>query len=76
MPKEEFQRFGWEDEQGNQLAFPNEKTIGQGASTTVWAAVAPELEEKGGLYLDDNSISVKKNSPEEIRSNYTGRKKL
>jgi hypothetical protein len=33
------------------------KTIEQGASTTVWAAVAPELEGKGGLYLENCEIS-------------------
>lgn len=27
----------------------------QGASTTVWAAVAKELEGKGGLYLDETA---------------------
>jgi hypothetical protein len=29
------------------------KTLEQGASTTVWAAVAPELEGVGGKYLED-----------------------
>lgn len=29
------------------------KSPGQGAATTVWAAVAKELESKGGIYLDD-----------------------
>ena len=33
------------------------KTIEQGASTTVWAALAPELEGKGGLYLENCEIS-------------------
>jgi NAD(P)-dependent dehydrogenase (short-subunit alcohol dehydrogenase family) len=32
------------------------KTIPQGASTQVWAAVAPEFENQGGLYLNDNQI--------------------
>ena len=38
-------------------ANPHFKTIEQGASTTVWAAVAPELEGKGGLYLENCEIS-------------------
>lgn len=29
------------------------KSIAQGAATTVWAAVAPELDGRGGLYLED-----------------------
>ena len=34
------------------------KTQGQGAATTVWAAVAKEWEGRGGKYLEDVSISV------------------
>ena len=33
------------------------KTIPQGAATSVWAAVSPELEGKGGLYLEDCAIA-------------------
>jgi hypothetical protein len=73
MPKEELQHYGWEDENGKQNTIPNEKTVEQGASTTIWAAVTPELENTGGLYLDDNSIPPKKNSMEEIKSNYSGK---
>lgn len=36
---------------------PHFKTVEQGASTSVWAAVAPELEGKGGLYLENCAIS-------------------
>jgi hypothetical protein len=51
---------------------PNEKTVPQGASTSVWAAVAPELENKGGLYLNDNSIAIKRASREEIFTQFSG----
>lgn len=34
------------------------KTISQGASTQTWAATAPELNGMGGVFLEDNSISV------------------
>ncbi|MEH6548718.1 MAG: SDR family NAD(P)-dependent oxidoreductase [Pseudomonadales bacterium] len=34
------------------------KTPAQGAATEVWAATAPELEGKGGLYLEDCTIGV------------------
>jgi NAD(P)-dependent dehydrogenase (short-subunit alcohol dehydrogenase family) len=44
-------RARYYDEAGNLL--PSFKTPEQGASTTVWACVAPELEGIGGLYLED-----------------------
>lgn len=47
------------------------KTIEQGASTTIWAAVAPELENKGGLYLEDCAIA-KQSTAEKIQSEYEG----
>ncbi|KAL4914778.1 hypothetical protein BDW62DRAFT_219856 [Aspergillus aurantiobrunneus] len=34
-----------------------EKNVEQGAATQVWAAVAKELEGKGGLYLDDVQVA-------------------
>ena len=33
------------------------KTIPQGAATTVWAATAPELDSKGGHYLEDCGVA-------------------
>ncbi|MFL5666187.1 MAG: SDR family NAD(P)-dependent oxidoreductase [Ktedonobacteraceae bacterium] len=47
----EERRARYYDEVGNLL--PSFKTPEQGASTTVWASVAPELEGIGGLYLED-----------------------
>ena len=51
LPREEMVAFGWIDEAGkiNELF----KTPEQGASTSVWAAVGPELEGVGGLYLEN-----------------------
>lgn len=37
---------------------PNFKTAEQGAATSVWAAVAPELDGIGGLFLDNCAISI------------------
>ncbi|RAK65400.1 oxidoreductase [Phenylobacterium kunshanense] len=50
LTDEEMRAFGWIDEQGR----VNErfKTPEQGAATSVWAALAPELEGVGGLYLE------------------------
>jgi NAD(P)-dependent dehydrogenase (short-subunit alcohol dehydrogenase family) len=42
---------------GAQMAPQMRKTIPQGAATSVWAATAPELDGKGGLYLQDCDIA-------------------
>jgi NAD(P)-dependent dehydrogenase (short-subunit alcohol dehydrogenase family) len=54
---EEWIKFGIFNEQGNYDADLLWKSAGQGAATSVWAATAPELEGKGGLYLEDIYIS-------------------
>ena len=64
--------MGWFDEQGNLKPNPLYKSAEQGASTSVWAAVSDELENKGGLYFDDNKISQQKGSREEIMKTFTG----
>jgi NAD(P)-dependent dehydrogenase (short-subunit alcohol dehydrogenase family) len=53
---DEQQAMGWFDAEGN----VNElfKTVSQGASTSLWAAVGPELSGVGGLYLEDCNESV------------------
>jgi hypothetical protein len=43
--------MGWMDANGNLTT--GFKTPEQGASTSVWAAVSPELEGFGGVYLED-----------------------
>ncbi|GAA5438826.1 hypothetical protein Dcae01_00319 [Deinococcus caeni] len=51
LPEGEAQRRGWIDENG--VPNPAFKTPAQGASTSVWAATAPELDGVGGLFLED-----------------------
>ena len=51
LPREEMIAFGWMDETGK--INDRFKTTEQGASTSVWAALAPELEGVGGLYLEN-----------------------
>lgn len=51
MSEEEMRGLGWIDDKGN--VNPGFKTIEQGASTSVWAATAKELDGVGGLYLED-----------------------
>jgi NAD(P)-dependent dehydrogenase (short-subunit alcohol dehydrogenase family) len=51
LSQEEMRAFGWIDEQGR--VNDRFKTPEQGAATSVWAALAPELEGVGGLYLEN-----------------------
>jgi NAD(P)-dependent dehydrogenase (short-subunit alcohol dehydrogenase family) len=52
MSQEEIVTRGWD------VAVPRGwKTLEQGAATTIWAAVAPELDGVGGKYLDDCAIA-------------------
>lgn len=51
LPREEMVAMGWMDEAGT--VRDGFKSVQQGASTSVWAAIAPELEGVGGLYLED-----------------------
>jgi len=51
LPKAEMVGYGWIDEAG--VPNPRMKSPEQGAATSVWAAVGPELEAIGGLYLED-----------------------
>lgn len=46
------------------------KTIEQGASTTVWAAVAPELDGVGGKYLEDCQLSRPSTKEEIIKETF------
>lgn len=54
MPTEELVARGWVDAEGH----PNPlfKTAAEGAATGLWAATAPELRERGGVYCEDSSI--------------------
>jgi len=51
LPQEEMIAFGWTDETGK--VNDRFKSTEQGAATSVWAAVSPELEGVGGLYLEN-----------------------
>ena len=56
--------MGIMDKDGN-IVF-KAKSVEQGAATSVWAAVASELEGKGPLYLEDCSISELRSSVEDF----------
>ncbi|MGI5175600.1 SDR family NAD(P)-dependent oxidoreductase [Dactylosporangium sp. CA-152071] len=53
---EEQVELGWIDEQGRPLQ--DFKTTGQGAATSVYAAVSPDLAERGGQYLEDCAVAA------------------
>ncbi len=55
MSNEEKVALGWIDEYGTPN--PRFKSTEQGAATSIWAAVAPELEGQGGHYLEDCAIA-------------------
>jgi NAD(P)-dependent dehydrogenase (short-subunit alcohol dehydrogenase family) len=69
MTREEQIKRGWIDENGK----VNEqfKSIEQGASTSIWAAVDSELEGVGGAYLEDCQIA-KLSTPAVIFKEYVG----
>jgi NAD(P)-dependent dehydrogenase (short-subunit alcohol dehydrogenase family) len=51
LAREEMDAMGWLDADGKpRVGF---KSPAQGAATSVWAATAPELEGRGGRYLED-----------------------
>lgn len=50
-------------EAGTGQGMPAFKSVEQGAATSVWAAVAPELAEVGGAYLADAEIRVDEARP-------------
>ncbi len=62
--REEFLARGWIDADGNDLR-TDWKTPQQGAATTIWAAVAPELHGVGGLYLEDCAIATPLTDPDQ-----------
>ena len=51
LPMEEMRAMGWFKEDDTPI--DRFKNTQQGASTSVWAATAPELKGQGGLYLED-----------------------
>ena len=57
LPKAEMVERGWIDEDGKPLNPAGFKTPEQGAATQVWAATSPQLDGKGGVYLEDCDIA-------------------
>ena len=56
LPHEEMNAMGWLKPDGTPLDIF--KSPAQGASTSIWAATAPELAGHGGLYLEDCGVAI------------------
>lgn len=60
LPKGEMVALGWINQDGepSETARTMFKSPEQGCSTTVWAATAPRLEDKAGVYCEDCNIAA------------------
>lgn len=58
-PLELFQKMGFVDADGNMLpeVAATLKSVPQGAATTVWCSVSPQLNNIGGVYCEDGDIA-------------------
>jgi NAD(P)-dependent dehydrogenase (short-subunit alcohol dehydrogenase family) len=56
MPREELEAFGWVTDKDGQIP-AGFKTPEQGAATSVWCAVSPQLDGRGGLYCEDCDVA-------------------
>jgi NAD(P)-dependent dehydrogenase (short-subunit alcohol dehydrogenase family) len=59
LSQEELRAAGVIDENGKPVLDPsrNLKTVGQGASTSVWCAVSPQLDGIGGVYCENTDVA-------------------
>lgn len=71
LTREKMIEVGWMNENGQFLPKNTPKSVEQGASTSVWAAVAEELDGQGGLYLENCQIGELK-TVEEIQKDLCG----
>jgi NAD(P)-dependent dehydrogenase (short-subunit alcohol dehydrogenase family) len=67
-PKEILQQFGFLDEKGEvvQAVVEKMKSIPQGAATTIWAATTSQLNDIGGVYLEDVDVAALNLDPSEF----------
>jgi NAD(P)-dependent dehydrogenase (short-subunit alcohol dehydrogenase family) len=57
LSPQDLQRRGWNDAEGHAVS-AGWKTPAQGAATSIWAAVAPELDGTSGAYLEDCAVAT------------------
>lgn len=72
--QDELQSFGVIDENGEPVLNPDkqQKTIAQGAATSIWCAVSTQLDEMGGVYCENCDISplVKPGESVELKAGF------
>src|SRR3984893_15197709 len=68
IAEEELQAFGVYREQGVLKVPERFKNIEQGAATTIWCAVSPQLNGKGGVYCEDCDIAPMLPTDSNLRS--------
>jgi NAD(P)-dependent dehydrogenase (short-subunit alcohol dehydrogenase family) len=68
LSRERLMELGVYDKDGNPVYDVTKglKTIPQGASTIVWCATSPALNDKGGVYCEDNEIAVLYEEPVDV----------
>lgn len=64
VPHEDLVNYGIFDENGKVINDPSKglKSLSQGASTTVWCAISPQLNDIGGVYCENANIAMLDNS--------------
>jgi NAD(P)-dependent dehydrogenase (short-subunit alcohol dehydrogenase family) len=64
VPHEDLVNYGIFDENGKVINDPSKglKSLSQGASTTVWCAISPQLNDIGGVYCENADIAKLDNS--------------
>ena len=66
--------LGWMDEDGSpsEMAKNFFKTTSQGASTSLWCATSPSLNDIGGIFCEDCDVAKRKNEVDESLQRYFG----
>ena len=74
LQKEEMVALGWMNEDGSPTELTKNffKTTSQGASTTLWCATNPSLNDIGGVFCEDCDIAKIKSEVDESMQRYFG----
>jgi len=74
LQKEEMIALGWMDEDGSpsEMAKNFFKTTSQGASTSIWCATSPILDNIGGVFCEDCDVAKRKHEVDESLQRYFG----
>jgi len=74
VPHEDLEAYGIFDENGIVINDPSRglKTISQGASTTVWCATSPQLNNIGGVYCENADIAELDKQADDSSGNLDG----